>query len=213
MHWRPSPVFETADPPGGGDRNSFSADYVARLQADLDKVREDLRAAEAKHTTEVNDLKRTHGEAMATLRREHEAAVAATAQQQAEALDAAKNEGKAALTAAETAHRQRVVDFALRAEAAGAGLLDMDALKLLDQAEVDKLTMDDAGAVAGAKPLIEAMKKAKPFLFGQGSTSNPNPTPPNNTPPALKNARDMTDAEFAEANARRAWRGAIPRAA
>jgi hypothetical protein len=68
-------------------------------------------------------------------------------------------------------------------------------------------SVHDAGAVAGAKPLIETMKKAKPFLFGQGSTSNSTP-PPTQTPPALKHARDMTDAEFAETNKRKAWRGA-----
>jgi hypothetical protein len=195
------------DPAPGDNRNTFSADYVARLQADLDKAKEDLRAA-AGHTQALTTARQEAAEeALAALRTEHRTALDAATAAHTEALATAQREGSEALTAAHTAATQRVVGFALRAEGATAGLLDMDALRPLDPAEVGKLTVDDAGAVAGAKPLIETMKKAKPFLFGQGSTSNPTP-PPKQTPPALKHACDMTDAEFAEANKRKAWRGA-----
>ncbi|MFI4981995.1 MAG: hypothetical protein ACHQIO_16740 [Nevskiales bacterium] len=152
--------------------NSLSADHVARLQAELDKVKDELRVATAVH---------------------------------AEALAAAMMVGAVGLGAARTAATLGVVGFALRAEGASAGLLDMDALKLLDQAEVGKLTMDDAGEVAGAKPLIEAMKKAKPFLFGTGNTSGTAPAPAK-TPPAAKRATEMTDDEFKRAMKNRAWR-------
>jgi hypothetical protein len=180
---------------------------VARLQADLDKAKEDLRAAVAGHKEAQTTARQEAAEALAALRTEHRTALDAATSAHTETLAAAQREGTEALAAAQTAATQLVVGFALRAEGATAGLLDMDALRLLDPAEIGKLTVDDAGAVAGAKPLIEGMKKAKPFLFGQGSTSNPT-TPPTQTPPAVKHARDMTDAEFAEANKRKAWRGA-----
>jgi len=202
-------VFETVDPPaGGGGRNTFSADYVARLQADLDKAKEDLRASSATHTDALAAAKRAGEDALAALRTEHQAALAAATEAHTTALVTAKREGEELLTAERASVRQRIINSALRAEATTAGLLDMDALRLIDPAEMEKLTVDDAGVVAGAKPLIEAMKRAKPFLFGQGNTSSPN-QPPTKTPPAMKHARDMTDEEFAEANRRRAWRGAV----
>ncbi len=174
--------------------NSFSAEHAVRLQAEIDKVKDELRAARAAHT-----------EALVALRSEHKTALDAATAAHAEALAAAKKEGADALAAARTEATQRVVGFALRAEGASAGLLDMDALKLLDQAEVGKLTVDDAGEVAGAKPLIEAIKKAKPFLFGTGNTSGTAPAPAK-TPPAARRATEMTDDEFKRAMKNRAWR-------
>lgn len=192
-------------PSGGG--NTFSADYVARLQADLEKAREDLRTATAAHIDALTTAKQAHADELAALRQQHQAAVAEAKTTAEAALAEARTAGERALVDHQAANRQRLVSAALRSEAATIGMVDMDALKLLDPAEIEKLTVDDAGVVAGAKPLVEALKKGKPFLFGQASTSNP-ANPPSQTPPVAKSARDMTDAEFAEATKRRAWRQA-----
>jgi hypothetical protein len=200
-------MMAEGDPaPRGGD-NKFSADYVAGLQAQIDRLKDEARTAVTAHREALAEAKRAGDEAVAALRTEHKTALDGATAAHAEALGKAQREGTEALTAAQAAALKRIVGFALRAEGSAAGLLDHDQLRLLDEAEIAKLTVDDAGAVAGAKPLIEAMKKAKPFLFGQGSTSNPNP-PPNQQPPVQKHARDMTDAEFEEANRRKAWRTA-----
>jgi hypothetical protein len=58
------------------------------------------------------------------------------------------------------------VDFELKFEAQKAGIIDAgDAVRLCDRAGL-KLS-DDFAAVEGAKEAVEALKKAKPYLFGE----------------------------------------------
>jgi hypothetical protein len=80
----------------------------------------------------------------------------------------------------------------LKAEAARAGMVDLDGLKLIDLSEV-KLSVD--GEVEGAPALMTRLKKAKPWLFSAGSLSSTAALPPAR---ALRQklATEMTDAEY-----------------
>lgn len=89
----------------------------------------------------------------------------------------------------------------LRAHATKAGCKDVDdLLKLIDKSTT---TIDDKGAVTGGEKAIEEFKKAKPHLFGSASpssTSNSQQPAPNKAG-ETKNAKDMTDEEYAAAKA------------
>jgi hypothetical protein len=94
------------------------------------------------------------------------------------------------------ARRDDKIDADLRVAAVQAGIVDIDGLKLVDRTA---LKINDKGQVEGVAELIEATKKAKPYLFhatGPTGTSNPKDAPgagPNGT----KLAKDMTEAERA----------------
>lgn len=91
----------------------------------------------------------------------------------------------------QTAADQRVIRAELKAIAVKAGMHDLDGLKLAD---LSKIKLDDAGEVVGAEELMAALKKAKPYLFGDASTSSTDKTPkPDGGKP--KKVSDMTDAE------------------
>lgn len=108
------------------------------------------------------------------------------------AADTAANER---VTAAEKAANDRVMRAELKAVAVKHGLVDMEALKLLDLSAVKLL---ENGDLEGADALFEAAKKAKPYLFGAvtvGSTG-PTPTPKPGTPPDV---RGMSREEYAAA--------------
>ena len=73
-------------------------------------------------------------------------------------------------------------------------MVDLDGLKLADQSTVK---LNDAGEVEGADALMEAMKKAKPYLFKDAtSTSHPGKTPEKKDETAKK-ATEMDDKEWA----------------
>lgn len=56
----------------------------------------------------------------------------------------------------------------IKAQGATLGLIDPDAaLALLPEADRGKIKVDDKGAVTGVKDALEALKKTKPYLFGQ----------------------------------------------
>ena len=124
---------------------------------------------------------------------EHETAAKAAK----EAADAAKAEAEKVKADVQTAADQRVIRAELKAAALKAGMVDLDGLKLADLSTV-KLGAD--GEVEGADALMDAMKKAKPYLFGAVSTSSTGKPPPA-TPPATKHAKEMTEAEYQAAEA------------
>lgn len=97
---------------------------------------------------------------------------------------------------AKSAADQRVIRVELKAAAIKAGMVDLDGLKLADLSKV-KLNTD--GEVEGADELMEAMKKAKPYLFAASSSSTGKPPPKGEEKPKL--ATDMTDAEYKAARA------------
>jgi cell division septum initiation protein DivIVA len=130
---------------------------------------------------------------------EHETA-AKSAQ---EALARAQVEAAEKISAAEQRANDRTIRAELRTAAIKAGMVDLDGLKMLDLSSVK---LADDGSVEGADALIEAAKKAKPFLFGNTvNTSNPNPPPPAKAP-AAKSAREMDDKELEAAIRNRTWR-------
>ena len=89
----------------------------------------------------------------------------------------------------------------LKAAAQKAGIVDLDALKLLDLTGVQ---VNEKGEAEGADALIDALKKSKPFLFGTQSTSSTH-TPPRAAELRAKSAMEMTDDEW------RAARKKLPR--
>lgn len=98
----------------------------------------------------------------------------------------------------QTAADQRVIRAELKAAAIEAGMVDLDGLKLADLSTV-KLNAD--GEVEGAKALMESLKKSKPYLFGEPSTSHSG-KPPGKGPEKPKSANDMTDEEYRAARAK-----------
>jgi hypothetical protein len=77
-------------------------------------------------------------------------------------------------------------------------MIDMDGLKLADTSSV-KLTTD--GAAAGAREVIDGLKRTKPWLFGLTSSSSSLASVPPSQPPRKKSAMEMTDEEYAMARA------------
>ncbi len=124
------------------------------------------------------------------------------------AANAARAEAERRLAQAETAARlgnERLMRAGLKAQAASAGIVDPDVLKLLDLT-ASGVRLDDAGEVVGAKEALEALKAAKPWAFKQtaadkGSSSSTAP-PPNGAPATGKTAKEMTEAEWRAERAR-----------
>jgi hypothetical protein len=110
-----------------------------------------------------------------------------------EAAAAAKVKAETGVKAAQTAANERVIRAELKAAAIKAGMVDLDGLKMLDLSTV---TLDDKGEVIGADALLDAAKKAKPFLFGAAVTGSTQ-TVPKPGEPTDKLAKDMTPAERA----------------
>ncbi len=104
-------------------------------------------------------------------------------------------EAEAKAVASEQAASQRVILAELRTAAVRAGMVDLDGLKLAD---VEALTLDEAGYVQGADELMESMKKAKPYLFRSvpaASTSSTQPAP-RKEKPKIKTATEMSGEEW-----------------
>lgn len=101
------------------------------------------------------------------------------------------------VTEVEQEARTRVVRAELKVEAVRAGIIDLDGLKLLDTSGVE---FTSAGEVANAVQLIAQLRRAKPWLFGTGSSSSL-ASPPPAQPPRQKLATEMTDDEYRLARA------------
>ena len=80
----------------------------------------------------------------------------------------------------------------LQAEAARAGMVDLDGLKMLDLSQV---SVADDGEVHGIALLMDQARKQKPWLFAGVSTSAPGGAPPSQQP-RQKTAMEMSDAEY-----------------
>jgi hypothetical protein len=109
------------------------------------------------------------------------------------AAEKATKDAEDRVTSATQAANERIIRAELKAAALKAGMVDLDGLKLADLSKV-KLN-DETGEVEGADELMAAMKEAKPYLFGTGSTTNLDKTPPKD-PPKAKTAQDMTPEEW-----------------
>jgi hypothetical protein len=157
----------------------FSKDYVRELRGENKTWRH--KASEAERI--ANEAK----------------AAADTAKAEAEAAKAAAQaEAAAAKAAAEQAANDRVLRAALKVEAIKAGLVDMDALKMLDTSSI---TLDEHGEPVGAAEFFAALKESKGYLFTAAPvhSSQPNPPPPAPGTVPAKKASEMTKEEYAAA--------------
>jgi hypothetical protein len=93
--------------------------------------------------------------------------------------------------------RTNLVMAELKAEAVRAGMVDLDALKLLDSSS---LAIGAQGEIAGAAALMDRFRRQKPWLFGQTSTTT-TAVPPPQQPPRMKQATEMTRDEYRAARA------------
>ena len=91
----------------------------------------------------------------------------------------------------------RLIRAEMKAEAIRAGMIDLDGLRLLDLASVK---LNELGEVEDAPGVMSRFKKAKPWLFGALSSSNPS-SAPLAQPPRQKHATEMTNAEYVAARA------------
>ncbi len=185
----------------------------AALEAQLAAAAAELANAKARITELNNEAKghrlngdkhKAEAEAAAKARDD---AIAEAARIKAEIEAAAAEKVKAVeAKAAETisAAELRSINADLRIAAKDADARDpSDILLQLDRSKIKR---NDAGDVINAAELIAEIKKAKPYLFGAASSANPK-EPPSPDPTKPKHAKDMTDAEFKEAEASKAWRG------
>ena len=92
--------------------------------------------------------------------------------------------------------RARLVQAELRAEAARAGMVDLDGVKMVDLAT---LALDEAGGLKDGVGVMAALRAAKPYLFGRSSSSA---APlPKAEPPQVKSAMKMSEEEWKVARA------------
>jgi hypothetical protein len=105
---------------------------------------------------------------------------------------------EAALSRVQAEADARLVHAELKAEALRAGMVDLDGLKLLNTAEV-RLT--ERGEVADAAALLAKLKRAKPWLFGQGMSSSAAANPPRPEPPRMRHANELSHEEWVAARA------------
>lgn len=86
----------------------------------------------------------------------------------------------------------RLVHAELKAQAIGAGILDLDCLKMLD---TTGLKLDADGNLPEAATALANLKRDKPWLFTKPNSSHLAP-PPAAEPPKTRMARDMTHDEW-----------------
>jgi hypothetical protein len=113
------------------------------------------------------------------------------AQEAAESAKKAQDEAIAKAQEAEQRAAQRIIKAEMKAHAIKAGIVDIDALALADLSGVK---FNDAGEIEGADAAIEALKKAKPYLFAQTTASTQQP--PKVGKQETKTARDLSDADL-----------------
>lgn len=115
-------------------------------------------------------------------------------------LKASQEEAQKALIESKrlnSAFEQRVINAELREAARESGLVDMDAFKMAD---VSKIKINNKGDVEGIKELINDLKKDKPYLFKDITTSKETSGAPAqdaeaNEKPTYSNSKEFADAK------------------
>jgi hypothetical protein len=159
-----------------------------------------LVAAQNAPAHEAPESKTFSGEYVAELRNENatwrrKASGHESAAQQAKAeAEKARAEAEKVVAEARSAADQRVIRAELKAAALKAGIVDLDGLKLLNTSDVK---LDEEGEVVIPDGFFDNARKAKPWLFGQATTSQTSPAPRQESP-KTKSAHEMTDAEMDE---------------
>ncbi len=115
---------------------------------------------------------------------EREIACAAAIRERDEGIKAARDDAQS-----------RVLQAELKTQAIRSGIVDLDGLRLAD---MDALSVDDAGNVQGAEEVIAALRERKPYLFTseKGSTAAGTTAqlqrPPSPAQPSTVNARSLS---------------------
>ena len=109
----------------------------------------------------------------------------------AEAVKKATEEATGKIEEVSKTAQLRVIKAELKAFAVKAGIVDLDGLAFIDMSKV-KLT--DTGEIEGADEAIDALRKAKPYLFTKTTSSTQKP--PEGKPPTTKKATEMTPEEY-----------------
>jgi len=148
----PAPTPAPAPQPNPkADAESFAAALLAAVQTATAKK----ESAVAKSMAEQYGF--TEAEAEAILKKTKEENAKKLPDEVQKVIDAQLELANGRLIAAE-----------VKTQGATLGLIDPDAaLALLPKDSKDKIKVDDKGAVSGVKEALEALKKAKPYLFGQ----------------------------------------------
>lgn len=111
------------------------------------------------------------------------------------ACAAAARERDDAIAAAQENARSRVLQAELKTLAIRSGIVDLDGLRL---AELDTLSINDAGEVQGAEEVIAALRQRKPYLFSveKGSLASGTTAqlqrPPSPAQPSVVDARSLS---------------------
>jgi hypothetical protein len=96
-----------------------------------------------------------------------------------------------------TTQQEVLLRAELKVEAVRAGMIDLDGLKLVD---TTGLSLGENGEIEGGRSVMQKLRRSKPWLFGQASSSNPG-LPPPALAPAAKSATDMSLDEWRAARA------------
>lgn len=86
----------------------------------------------------------------------------------------------------------KIIAAELKAEAALAGMIDLDGIKLID---MEKLRLNESGELEDRAVLIAELRRSKPWLFGVPSSSSA-ANPPPARPPRQKSATEMSYKEW-----------------
>ena len=163
---------QTQNQPAGKPVETFSAQYVAELRAENEKLRKTI-------------LERDSG-----------------SEEAKKALEAAKKEHKDALDAERAAFRNKLLLREVQSALVSDGFIDKDIASLLapQVAAEAKLAMDDKDAIPGLKEAVDALKKAKPELFRtmQATSAQPGTAQPAPGTAAPVDAMKLSDADFSK---------------
>ena len=85
-------------------------------------------------------------------------------------------------------HEAALIRAELKAEAVRHGMVDLDGLKLVDPSG---LRIGESGEIDGAAALMQKLRRAKPWLFGDRSTSSVAAVPAAQ-PPQSRKATEMS---------------------
>lgn len=113
------------------------------------------------------------------------------------ALRARNAELEDALSATQQASDARLIAAELRAEAVRAGIVDIDGLRLMDRPEV---SVSSEGQVLGADRAVARLRRDKPYLFRDASSSAA-AAAPDTTRPVERLATEMSLEEWRRARA------------
>ena len=132
----------------------------------LESIEESASVEASELPREISDYERKLRREVARYREqariaqsEREIACATAARERDEGIKAAREEA-----------RGRVLQAELKTQAIRSGIVDLDGLRLAD---LDALTVNDAGDVEGAEQVIATLRERKPYLFtsDKGSTA------------------------------------------